>query len=238
MDFIQLLQWKDRQGFAFWILDGQNHEYYKKKIDSKGESIETDMVAPFWKYFSTKLASIYDPVTDKMYNPLHLDEKYWREEFDENLSKFDTSRKSIFLELYIVTMKYAPIQQIIYESNPESLNPIITYDPSILNDNDNEEENESKREMNDNHSPIIQDDDGFWISADYICDSSHGDIEYIHAEIDEEENEDAEDKDQDEGEQNNMESYVTSEIPESPECDGDVDLSKSKMVRVSTYDMI
>ena len=130
-------------------------------------------------------------------------------------------------------MKYATVQQIIYESNPESLNPIITYG----NGNDNEEKNESKREKDDDNSPIIE-DDGFWISADYICDSSHGDIEYIHAEIDEDENEDAEDKDQDDGEQNNMESYITSEIPESPECDGDVDLSKSKMVKSATYDII
>eukprot|EP00486_Rosalina_sp_Unknown_P013915 CAMPEP_0201594678 /NCGR_PEP_ID=MMETSP0190_2-20130828/191924_1 /ASSEMBLY_ACC=CAM_ASM_000263 /TAXON_ID=37353 /ORGANISM="Rosalina sp." /LENGTH=144 /DNA_ID=CAMNT_0048054385 /DNA_START=823 /DNA_END=1257 /DNA_ORIENTATION=+ len=105
-------------------------------------------------------------------------------------------------------MKYATIQQIIYSSNPESLNPIITYDRSILGVN-NDDENESKQEK-------TVEDEGFWISADYICDSSHGDIDYIHEEVDVDENEEEHDE--------NMESYVMSEEPDSPEGD-EADLS-------------
>jgi len=210
MDFLRLLQWKDRQGFAFWMLDGEEYSKNGERENSKQTENEMNinLVTPFWKYFSNKLASIYDPVTDKKCNPLHLDEAYWRHSFDERLSKYKTSRKSIFMELYILTMKYATIQQIIYSSNPESLNPIITYDRSILGVN-NDDENESKQEK-------TVEDEGFWISADYICDSSHGDIDYIHEEVDVDENEEEHDE--------NMESYVMSEEPDSPEGD-EADLS-------------
>lgn len=214
MEFIRLLRWKDRQGFAFWMLDGEEYSKNGGISGSSSEENEDNMnlVAPFWKYFSNKLTSIYDPVTDKKCNGLHLDEAYWRDSFDERLSKYNTDRKSIFLELYILTMKYATIQQIIYSSNPESLNPIIKYDRSILGDNTNDEENESKNE--------VVEDEGFWISADYICDSSHGDIDYIHEEVDVDID--------DENDDDNLQSYVMSEEPDSPDSpeDGDeADLS-------------
>eukprot|EP00486_Rosalina_sp_Unknown_P005746 CAMPEP_0201570762 /NCGR_PEP_ID=MMETSP0190_2-20130828/13158_1 /ASSEMBLY_ACC=CAM_ASM_000263 /TAXON_ID=37353 /ORGANISM="Rosalina sp." /LENGTH=193 /DNA_ID=CAMNT_0047994649 /DNA_START=138 /DNA_END=719 /DNA_ORIENTATION=+ len=169
------------------------------------------MVAPFWRYFSNKLSSIYDPVTDTKCNPLQLSERYWRDTFDAEMSKFRTSRKDMFMELYVLTMKYATIQQLIYESNAGSLNPIISYDKTNLyTDDDNESKNETTKTV---------EEDGFWISADYECDSSHGDIDYIHEQVSNDTQEEEEEKDDDPF---SPSSYVMSDNPYSPESpDGD-----------------
>lgn len=179
-EFIHLLKWKDSQGFVFWMLDhetsnDENTDHNDDERKQSGEEVSDSMIAPFWKYFSNELTKIYDPVSKKKYNPLHLSEEYWRDRYNDENSKFKTTATDILTELFFVQMKYATIQQVIFESNSDSLNPIISYNRSIIHNNNNLEN--SKETVN---SKMHGDDNGFWISEDYICDSSHADIEYQH----------------------------------------------------------
>ena len=92
------------------------------------------MVAPFWVHFSSKLATLYDPVTQSTYRPLKLNQMWWEGQFgsNDNLPKFERNVKSILPDLMSLSaMKFSAISEIIYQSNPESLNPVIRYRSNI-----------------------------------------------------------------------------------------------------------
>eukprot|EP01084_Bolivina_argentea_P283798 486154_1 len=119
-EFIELLKWKNDQGLIFWMLN--DYSKYFNKCTNK-------VIDPFWIFFNFRLTKMYDPVTQKKYEPIKFDEMWWTEVYnDKNKSKFDVKSSDIVHELYFVTrsMKYKSIQEIIYQSNPKSLIPIAS----------------------------------------------------------------------------------------------------------------
>lgn len=112
-----MLQWKDSQGLVFFMLN---------ESESPRNNALNGIVHPFWEYLSNKLSSLYDPVNDKNYNPLKLNESWWRNSFKSDY-KFESSLSSILKEIYLLNANYKTIQEILYQSNPNSLNPIIAY---------------------------------------------------------------------------------------------------------------
>eukprot|EP01084_Bolivina_argentea_P286176 490890_1 len=115
-EFMDFLKWKDEhQNLVLWMLD----DY------SKTETVT--VIHPFWYALSDKLTKLYDPITGNNYNPLILDDNWWRTNVNFR-SKFNTKPSSILMELYFLSMQYKTIQEIIYQSNPVSLHPITHYD--------------------------------------------------------------------------------------------------------------
>eukprot|EP01084_Bolivina_argentea_P161542 281208_1 len=113
-EFLKLLRWKDSQQLAFFMFD-------------QVENTRSDhhLTAPFWMNLSMRLSAMYDPVTGATYKPLQCD-TWWRTMVNHK-SKFGVKVSSILAELYFVKMKFRSIQEIIYQSNPNSLNPIKLY---------------------------------------------------------------------------------------------------------------
>ena len=141
-------------------------DIYDKKytLDADGTC---SIIAPFWKYFSEQLSTeMYDAVTGRNFNALNLDTFYWK---DRKLtSKLNVRAGAIMCELCLLTMKYATIKAIIYESNPKSLIPITSYIPS--------EYKESKFTIaNPINSGYVfeQMNGGFWISEEYLDEVSN-----------------------------------------------------------------
>eukprot|EP01084_Bolivina_argentea_P065805 119966_1 len=112
---IKFLQYKSSQDFVFCMLD----EYESNN--------QHPLIAPFWLHFSNKLETLFDPITSKNYQPLCLNTKWW-----SNLSndkyKYVATSSALLIELYFAKMKFRSIQEIIYQSNPMSLKPIIGLD--------------------------------------------------------------------------------------------------------------
>jgi len=119
LDFIEILKFKDKQGLAFWMLD----EY--EPISMEKESL----IKPFWYSLSAKLCDLSCPISGKKYNPLQLNAEWWRDEtcFNHLTSKYDTAYTDILFEFYSLQMIFKSIQEIIYQSNPHSLCPVVRY---------------------------------------------------------------------------------------------------------------
>eukprot|EP01084_Bolivina_argentea_P183268 316271_1 len=118
-EFIKLLKWKDSQGLVMWMFDDYSNTNDKKSL-----------IHPFWSHCNDKLRALYDPISKNKYNELDLDATYWQDKIPVKISlknKYCTKTVSILSELYFLTAKFKPIQQIIYESNPNSLLPIVSY---------------------------------------------------------------------------------------------------------------
>eukprot|EP00484_Ammonia_sp_Unknown_P021938 CAMPEP_0197031872 /NCGR_PEP_ID=MMETSP1384-20130603/10716_1 /TAXON_ID=29189 /ORGANISM="Ammonia sp." /LENGTH=269 /DNA_ID=CAMNT_0042461449 /DNA_START=55 /DNA_END=864 /DNA_ORIENTATION=- len=166
-EFIELLQWKDSQKLIFFLGDLEQSDRDREEAGT--------LIAPFWVRFSNVLTSLYDHVTHSNYQPLPLDANYWRncQEF-----KFVGNRISVLSELYFVSKKFKAIQEIIYHSNPGSLNPVIFYaddkrfvrvnEPALRvriplssHSNSPTEPEEAVQSTFDEH------DDGWFIAADY-----------------------------------------------------------------------
>eukprot|EP01084_Bolivina_argentea_P299970 517129_1 len=139
-DFIEFLRWKDSQNCVFWMAD----EY-----QNKGTETEHSLVSPFWKVLSSELTILYDPVSRDTYKQLHLNDEWWYRSFTH--AKYNTKRSAILAELYFKTMKCKTIQEIIYQSNPKSLNPVIFY--GQCNDNSDFVKDEAE-------------EDGWYIASD------------------------------------------------------------------------
>ena len=110
--FIELIKWKDSQKLVMFMMD--DCEY-------PNEELQNSLVHPFWYHLSRKVESLYDPITGRNYQPLHLDSAFYQ----SCSAKFETESGSLLNELYFLTMEPLLIQEIIYQSNPESLNPVI-----------------------------------------------------------------------------------------------------------------
>eukprot|EP01083_Nonionella_stella_P005986 17311_1 len=114
-DLIELLTWKDSQGLLFFGLDEYDHE--QKHADSES------LVHPFWRHVSTQLSDLYDPVTQNKYSALQLDDKYWTNSSLWN-NRYEVKTSQVLTELYFATLKFKTMQEIIYQSNPNTLLPI------------------------------------------------------------------------------------------------------------------
>eukprot|EP00483_Globobulimina_turgida_P001078 UN01080 len=114
--FISLLKWRDSQGLLFCMLGTDQMTYS-----------DHDMIASFWSYFSEKLCNLYDPITKSKYNPIKLNTKWWQYSYNTLFaSNYDVKAYQILHELYFVCMKFRAMQEIIYQSNPTSLKPILS----------------------------------------------------------------------------------------------------------------
>jgi len=109
-EFMELLKWKDQQKLVFWM---------------RGSATSTgDGPHPFWKELSLRLSTLHDTVSGDRYNALHLEEQWWR---DLVVTKFDTKISSVLMELQSLTMRFDSIREILWQSNPKSLNPVIAF---------------------------------------------------------------------------------------------------------------
>eukprot|EP01084_Bolivina_argentea_P184830 318787_1 len=138
--FLEMLRWKDSQGLIVWMSDDYNESEYKN-----------DIIHPFWYVLSNKLANLYDPITGCKYNKLNLNAK-WYQNKEKFKSKFNVKTSTILVELYFACLKFKSVSEILYQSNPQSLNPIQFYESNVLNTSFKEEWNkvtfESDDEMN------------------------------------------------------------------------------------------
>ena len=118
-DFIELLKYKNSQGLAFWMMD--KYEYPFKNMEKH------TLIKPFWYSLSAKICSLQCPMSGKKYNPLQLNEAWWRDEtsFNHRTSKYDTAYTDVLFEFYSLEMIFKSIQEIIYQSNPHSLLPLV-----------------------------------------------------------------------------------------------------------------
>eukprot|EP01084_Bolivina_argentea_P024678 45944_1 len=126
--FITLLQWKERQGLIFFMLDAMDNaaDTLQQRLRYQQDTSHHN-VAPFWYHLSTKLQTIYDPDTGASYRPLLLSDRWWSLAYSHMYcSKYNVSSHEILNELHFITMKFKTMQEILYQSNP-SMNVVITY---------------------------------------------------------------------------------------------------------------
>jgi len=107
--FLELLQWKDSQNLVMFMMDDWAYP---------NEEANNSAIHPFWYHLSQKLESL-------SYRGLHLTSDYYQSR--DFIHKFETESGSILNELYFLTMEPLLIQEIIWQSNPDSqsLNPVI-----------------------------------------------------------------------------------------------------------------
>eukprot|EP01083_Nonionella_stella_P011802 33484_1 len=147
-EFMELLKWKDKQGLVLWMLS--DYPYPSNCKDK--------LIQPFWYHLSERLRTLHDPVTNSMYQPLHLEEQWWVKNC-ESVTKYNATTTELLSELYLLSMKYRTMQEIIYQSNPNSLLPITRYGQNNdvsryrLCHMDDDEKDDPKR--------------SWWISLDY-----------------------------------------------------------------------
>eukprot|EP01083_Nonionella_stella_P166126 554447_1 len=120
--FVALLRWKNNQGLIVWILD--ESEVDESEVHRNGTN---PFVATVWHTLSALLMSLSDHIEDRHYDPLPFDETYWIQK-EGFCSKYDTTSKTVLAELYFVTMNASAMQEIVYQSNPNTLLPVIEYD--------------------------------------------------------------------------------------------------------------
>eukprot|EP00484_Ammonia_sp_Unknown_P000087 CAMPEP_0197020988 /NCGR_PEP_ID=MMETSP1384-20130603/1867_1 /TAXON_ID=29189 /ORGANISM="Ammonia sp." /LENGTH=251 /DNA_ID=CAMNT_0042448723 /DNA_START=42 /DNA_END=797 /DNA_ORIENTATION=+ len=106
--FWRLLQWKKQQNLLFCMLD-----CYEEDAEQTGQ------IAPFWLQFSRKLVSM-------KLNGLQCLFKRPRK-FE---SKYNCKYIEVFAELCCLRMQFKSIQEIIHQTNPDSLLPIVSYTPN------------------------------------------------------------------------------------------------------------
>eukprot|EP01084_Bolivina_argentea_P013759 25796_1 len=127
-EFINLLKWKDTQGLLFFMFDEYEPNDSNDTDDAKSDLIN-QLVSPLWANFSRRLTTLYDPITKSKYKPIKCNAKWWEYSYNKLFkSHYKVRTSTILSELYFVTLKFKPMQEILYQSNPGSLNPIISYD--------------------------------------------------------------------------------------------------------------
>eukprot|EP01084_Bolivina_argentea_P238171 400142_1 len=122
-EFVDLLKWKNSQGLVFWAMND---------FENISENTDNNLVCKFWVDFNEKLQNLYDPITGGKYNSIPFKKDWWANVYNktpEHLSKFEVNLPSILCELYFVQyyVKFRAIKEILYQSNPLSLNPVIAY---------------------------------------------------------------------------------------------------------------
>ena len=115
MLFIQMLRWKDSQNLLVFMLDDAK--------SYNGTARGNYLIAPFWHKLNSILECLDDNINGRKYNVISSELKFWK----ECKPKFNTCYGSILSELYLHTMSFKTMQEIIYQSNPDSLHPIQFY---------------------------------------------------------------------------------------------------------------
>ena len=167
---MEFIRFKDHQGLVFWVKD------YELRC-------EDSLISPFWLSFNNRLKQIYCPITKKYCSSLK-DASFYGTEYE---SKYNVCSKEILLEYHYRTLKYKSMMEIIYQSNPCSLNPMYSYKPenitlkytkdfssNLVNDGiDGDLNRNLDLEVCKSVIPKL---DGFWIAEDYDpYDISHQD---------------------------------------------------------------
>eukprot|EP00484_Ammonia_sp_Unknown_P025714 CAMPEP_0197033740 /NCGR_PEP_ID=MMETSP1384-20130603/12064_1 /TAXON_ID=29189 /ORGANISM="Ammonia sp." /LENGTH=318 /DNA_ID=CAMNT_0042463589 /DNA_START=61 /DNA_END=1017 /DNA_ORIENTATION=+ len=177
-EFVKLLKWKDAQGLVIWALDD-----FEPRLEDMMEGDDTSanldaLMAPFWRYVSHKLTSMIDPMTGNNYKALK-DTAWWQTSYDASMSQQDSASvdsekirvKSILAEMFFVSMKWRLMSEILYQSNPGSLNPVTFYDasaqPQPASATDEEAELEGDTECRGEDESESHLSDGWWISPEY-----------------------------------------------------------------------
>eukprot|EP01083_Nonionella_stella_P153074 491319_1 len=124
--FVALLRWKHNQGLIVWILDESEVNEDSLHIHRNGSN---PFVATVWHTLSALLMSLSDHIEGGHYDPLPFDETFWMQK-EGFPSKYKTTSKTVLAELYFVTMNASAMQEIVYQSNPNTLLPVIEYDHS------------------------------------------------------------------------------------------------------------
>eukprot|EP01084_Bolivina_argentea_P126910 224573_1 len=119
-EFIELVKWKHSQRLVFWLLNDYNSDTTNVPIN----------VSPIWHNLSKMFTNLDDAITKTKHRPLILYDTWW-EDKTKYKSNYDVNACRILCELYWVTMRYDTIKEIIYQSNPLSLNVITSYQPGI-----------------------------------------------------------------------------------------------------------
>eukprot|EP01084_Bolivina_argentea_P241136 404892_1 len=130
LHFIELLKWKDKQGLVIWMydyLDAKNNPIPSRIVcDNNNNNNKHYSIATFWYHFNEKLTSLYDHISGNTYKPINLDIKWWKNK-SKFVSKYNTKYSSILNEFYELKVECDPMREIIYQSNPKSLHPMIVY---------------------------------------------------------------------------------------------------------------
>lgn len=111
---MEFLRFKDYQGLVFWAKD------YELRS-------ENSLISPFWLEFNDRLKQIYCPIQQKYCSSLK-DASFYENDYVSK-SKYNVKQKDILLEYHYRTLKYKSMMEIIYQSNPDSLNPMYSYNP-------------------------------------------------------------------------------------------------------------
>lgn len=151
-NFIRFMRLKHDQGLVVW----SGTQFDVTDAD--------DLMAPFWKHVSAKLANLHDPLTRRNYAPLKaLD--FWSSKSRSKpfLSQYGVNKCKVFAELVFATLNFKAMQEILYQSNPESLNPITCYCPENINTSVTKQTPASVVHLTDDI-----DQNGFWVSPDYF----------------------------------------------------------------------
>ena len=143
--YLQFLKFKDNQNLIFWADD--NYPSYHN----------VERVAAFYMYLSERLINMYCPIKKKCYSPLNILKTTTIASDKQYQSHFGVSKGDLLKEIYFLTLKFKPMMEIIYQSNGESLNPMISYSSQNVNIKYTQNIINSELEM-----------DGFWISPDYL----------------------------------------------------------------------
>eukprot|EP01083_Nonionella_stella_P174810 607020_1 len=152
--FLNMLKWKCSQGLVCWLLDE-----YPSKYD-------LDDVDPIWYHLNEILQGLYDPVTSQNYDPISLDDVYW--ESSDYVSKYNVRSRDVLNEMRLPSMRYDVLSEMLYQSNPQSLLPIISMKHekmTTINLCDHRETNSKDLVVNE------CDGSGWWISDAYECDA-------------------------------------------------------------------
>mmetsp|Transcript_25325 Transcript_25325/g.40261 ORF Transcript_25325/g.40261 Transcript_25325/m.40261 type:complete len:290 (-) Transcript_25325:14-883(-) len=169
-DFVQFIRYKDQQAFVFWAGD----EYETKPMNEHEEKTENEnaLIAPFWRHVSQRLTNLYDPIRRTNYSPL----KFELQNECAFASQYGVSRRSLMAEMYFVTLKHCSMQEIIYRSNPDSLNPMVAYCAQNVNRKQKWQKVATETRFqsastsgSNSNSSLLSD---FWISSDYDGDEN------------------------------------------------------------------
>mmetsp|Transcript_47101 Transcript_47101/g.75463 ORF Transcript_47101/g.75463 Transcript_47101/m.75463 type:complete len:161 (-) Transcript_47101:11-493(-) len=110
---MHLLQWKKQQNLLFCMLD--NEEDLRLSNQSK-----SSLIAPFWTNLSKRLVSMGFNGLDALFSrPSHFESKYGIKYIE------------VFTELCCLTMRYKSVQEIIYASNADTLDPIVCFSSNM-----------------------------------------------------------------------------------------------------------
>merc|ERR1712228_155784 len=119
IEFVKLLRWKESQGLVLWIFDFMDKQHNVIPVGN-------ERISSFWYAFNEKLISLYDHVNGQKYKAINLDKAWWQNK-DKFMSKYNVKAADVLNEFYCLKVRCDAMREIIYQSNPKSLRPMIAY---------------------------------------------------------------------------------------------------------------